>query len=105
MKTKNNEGFTLIELIVVMAIIAILVLLAAPSFLNYTKDAKVTAMKQDTKILEDSAEIYHIDKGEWPVDINSDPIKFISKGGGGSSINNPTRLAANDLILNKYSID
>lgn len=40
---ENNKAFTLIELIVVMTIIAILVLLAAPSFLNYTKDAKATS--------------------------------------------------------------
>lgn len=68
MQTKTtNKAFTLIELIVVMAIIAILVLLATPSFLNYTKDAKVTAMKQDTKVLADAAEIYHAENNEWPV--------------------------------------
>lgn len=63
----DNKAFTLIELIVVMAIIAILVLLAAPSFLNYTKDAKVTAMKQDAKVLSDAAEMYYTDKEKWPV--------------------------------------
>lgn len=63
----NDKGFTLIELIVVMAIIAILVLLAAPRFLGYTKDANVTAMEQDTKVLADAAEMYHIEKEIWPV--------------------------------------
>lgn len=63
---RNNKAFTLIELIVVMAIIAVLVLLAAPRFLGYTKDANVTAMEQDTKVLSDAAEMYYIDTGEWP---------------------------------------
>lgn len=63
----NNEAFTLIELIVVMAIIAVLVLLAAPSFLNYTKDAKVTAMEQDTKVLSDAAELYYMKENDWPI--------------------------------------
>lgn len=62
----KNGAFTLIELIVVMAIIAVLVLLAAPRFLGYTKDAKVTAMQQDTKVLSDAVEKHHIDNGEWP---------------------------------------
>lgn len=65
-RLSENNGFTLIELIVVMAIIAILVLLAAPSFLGYTKDAKVTAMKQDTKVLSNAAELYHIENESWP---------------------------------------
>ena len=65
---KNNEGFTLIELIVVMAIIAILVLLAAPRFLGYTKDAQATAVQQDTKVLTNASQMYAIDhEDNWPV--------------------------------------
>lgn len=63
----HKKGFTLIELIVVMAIVAILVLLAAPRFLGYTKNANVTAMEQDVKVLSDTAELYRIDNGEWPI--------------------------------------
>lgn len=64
---KNKEGFTLIELIVVMAIIAILVLLAAPRFLGYTKDAEVSAVRQDVKVLSDAALQYNIEnEGTWP---------------------------------------
>lgn len=64
---KNREGFTLIELIVVMAIIAILVLLAAPRFLGYTKDAQLSAIQQDVKVLSDAALQYNIENdGAWP---------------------------------------
>lgn len=63
----NNDAFTLIELIVVMAIIAILVLLAAPRFLGYTKDSRVTTIEQDTKVLSDAAKVYHIKHEEWPI--------------------------------------
>lgn len=70
---KGNEGFTLIELIVVMAIVAILVLLAAPRFLGYTKEADVTAMIQDTKVLSDAVELYHIDSNKWPIPKGSQP--------------------------------
>lgn len=53
-KQRNTRAFTLIELLVVMAVIGILVMLAAPRFVGYTKDAKVTAMVHDSKILEDA---------------------------------------------------
>ena len=65
---KKRKGFTLIELIVVMAIIAILVLLAAPKYLNYTKDAHVTAMQQDAKVLSNIALGYNVkNDGVYPL--------------------------------------
>lgn len=48
----NNKAFTLIELIVVIAVIGILVLLAMPKFLGYTKDAKLVQIKNDVKTYE-----------------------------------------------------
>lgn len=67
-KLNNKRGFTLIELIVVMAIIGILVMLAAPRFLGYTKNAHVASMKADAKVLSNAALIYNIEKeGVWPV--------------------------------------
>jgi len=64
---KNKKGFTLIELIVVMAVIGILVLLAAPKFLGYTKDANVTAMQADAKILSNASLMYNIDNEKFPL--------------------------------------
>lgn len=70
MKRRNN-AFTLIELIVVMAIIGVLVLLAAPKFLGYTEDAKQTRIKNDIKVMENKIEEYLITHeglpDEWTV--------------------------------------
>lgn len=64
---KNNKGFSLIELIVVMAVMAVLVLIAAPKYLNYTKDAQATAMQADARVLSDAALQYEIKHdGAWP---------------------------------------
>lgn len=49
---KNKKGFTLLELIVVMGVLAILVAMGVPKFLGYTKEADVTAMRADIKLLE-----------------------------------------------------
>ena len=42
MNTKNIKGFTLIELMIVVAIIAVLAAIALPAYQNYIKRAKVT---------------------------------------------------------------
>lgn len=65
---RGNKGFTLIELIVVIAVIGVLVLLAAPKFLGYTRDAKVAALQSDVKTLSNAALLYNIEStnDEWP---------------------------------------
>ena len=65
-KLKNSKGFTLIEMLVVVAIIGILVLLALPSYLGYTKDANVATMKADIRVLESAALVSSIDGQGWP---------------------------------------
>ena len=56
MMNKNKRGFTLIELIVVMAIIGILVMLAMPKFMGYTEKAKLTNIQNDIKVAENKVE-------------------------------------------------
>lgn len=64
----KKRGFTLIELIVVMVIIGILVGLATPKYLNYTKDAHVTALQQDAKVLQNVTLAYNVkNNGAVPV--------------------------------------
>lgn len=46
---KNKKGFTLIELIVVIAILGILMLILVPSFLGYADDAKLQVAKANTR--------------------------------------------------------
>ena len=46
---KNKKGFTLIELIVVIAILGILALFLVPSFMGYSRDAKIQVMKANVR--------------------------------------------------------
>ena len=66
-KSNNKKGFTIIELIVVMAIIGVLVLLAVPKFGDHIKEAKFTKFISNSKQLENASERYYMDNdSKWP---------------------------------------
>jgi general secretion pathway protein G len=63
---RKQQGFTLIEIIVVVVIIGILATLVAPKFLGRTDDARITKAKADIKALESSLELYKLDNYTYP---------------------------------------
>lgn len=63
---RRAGGFTLIELIIVMAIIAILASLAVPSYLASMKAAKETVLKQDLHVMRNAIDSYTMDKEKAP---------------------------------------
>jgi len=60
------RGFTLIELIVVMAIVALLVSIAAPRYFAHIDRSKEAVLRQDLQIMRDAIDKYHGDKGQYP---------------------------------------
>lgn len=46
-KVKANKGFSLIELVVVIAVLAILIAIALPNFLGVQRDARVSSVKNN----------------------------------------------------------
>lgn len=56
---KRQGGFTLIELIVVMMILAILVATAAPKFLNFQKDARIAALQGLKGAIDSGAQLVY----------------------------------------------
>lgn len=63
---RGEDGFTLIELVIVMAIIAILASIAVPSYLASVKSAKEAVLKEDLHVMRDAIDSYTMDKGKAP---------------------------------------
>jgi len=58
-----QKGFTLIELMIVVAIIGILAAVAIPAYSNYTKKAKFVEVTQATQALKSAVEVCIQDMG------------------------------------------
>jgi len=65
-----KKAFTLIELLIVVAIIAILAAIAVPNFLEAQMRAKVSRTKSDMRTLATSLEAYAIDFNKYPAPID-----------------------------------
>lgn len=62
----RKQSFTLIELLIVVAIIGILAAIAVPNFLESQTRAKVARVQADLRALGTAAEMYHVDQGQYP---------------------------------------
>ena len=65
-KLHTNQGFTLLEIIVVVAIIAILAAYIAPKVAGRVDDARISKAKSDVRVLESSLELYKLDNFLYP---------------------------------------
>jgi general secretion pathway protein G len=63
---QGQDGFTLIELIIVMAIIAILASIAIPVFTGTIQAAKEATLKEDLHVMRNGIDQYTMDKGKAP---------------------------------------
>jgi general secretion pathway protein G len=67
--SRGRHGFTLIELIVVIAIIGILATIALPALKNWPRRATEAVLKTNLRTLRDVLDQYHGDKGYYPSEL------------------------------------
>lgn len=67
---KNQSGFTLIEIMLVVIIIGILASMVVPSFRGRAREARVNAAKGDLASLGVALDLFELDKGRYPSSIN-----------------------------------
>lgn len=64
---RRESAFTLIELLIVVAIIAILAAIAVPNFLEAQTRAKVSRAKSDVRTAVTALEAYAVDNNKYPI--------------------------------------
>jgi general secretion pathway protein G len=66
-----RQGFTLIELIVVLAIIALLVSIVAPRYVHSVDNAREASLQTSLNTMRDAIDKYTADKGRYPASLEA----------------------------------
>ncbi len=65
-RRRQDAGFTLMELMIVMMIIGVLTTLAIPSFVSAVRSAKEAVLKEDLRVMRTAIDSYTMDKQKAP---------------------------------------
>ncbi len=63
---RKTQGFSLIEILVVVVIIAVMVAIVAPQFLGEAEKARITRVKADIQQIESALDRFQLDNGFYP---------------------------------------
>ena len=66
MRGARRNGFTLVELLVVLSIIGLLLSLAVPRYLGSIDKSKEVVLKENLTLLRDAIDKYYGDQGRYP---------------------------------------
>ena len=65
------EGFTLVEILIVVVIIGILATVAIPTYFKYVERGYASDAKVQIKNILQNAELYRQETGQWPTDVET----------------------------------
>ena len=67
---RNQRGFTLVELMIVIVIIGVLAAIAVPAYSSYVSKAKERTCEANRRMISTAAGVYYIENGNYATDIN-----------------------------------
>lgn len=69
-RLRKTRGFTLIELMVVMTVIALLVGIAVPRYFDSVDHAKEATLKQDLSVMREAIDKFYGDNARYPTTLD-----------------------------------
>jgi general secretion pathway protein G len=64
----GQDGFTLVELLVVLGILALVAAVVTPQVLNYLSSARIETAGIQIRSLRNALELYYLDNGRYPTE-------------------------------------
>lgn len=68
-RTMRKAGFTLVELMVVLAIIALLISIVAPHYVGRINRAEEAVLRENLTLMRDALDRYYADAGRYPASL------------------------------------
>lgn len=69
-RMRRSPGFTLVELMVVLAIIALLISIVAPNYVGRERHAEEAVLEQDLAVMRDALDKHYADSGRYPASLD-----------------------------------
>ena len=68
--TRRREGFTLVELLVVIVVLAVLAAIVLPKFMNSSARSKESGLRTDLKLIRNAISAFQVDTTKYPLSLD-----------------------------------
>ena len=99
--TEKTRGFTLLELMVVLLILAMLVSIAAPQVIKHLRKAKTETAKVQVQALAAAVDSFHLDNGRYPT--NAEGLKVLIDRPGAAPAWDGPYIQRRDSLMDPWS--